>query len=165
MGLAQESIVEIQALIHKAIDEHPAALHANVRYELELRERVIRVEEELKHQRELMIASFERMDKRFEQVDRHFEQIDRHFEQAREETNRRFEQVDKRFEEARDDTNRRFKEASEESNKRFDLQHEEIKGLHLDIKDIRQDIKLSTRWILGVMLTLGGLIIAVLRLG
>lgn len=56
-------------------------------YEIELRERMIRVEEELKHQRELIKSILEQMDKRFAQVDQRFEQIDK-----------RFEQVDKRFE-------------------------------------------------------------------
>ena len=45
-----------------------------MRYELDLRERIIRVEEELKHQRELMIEGFKQMEKRFEQVDKRFEQ-------------------------------------------------------------------------------------------
>ena len=39
----------------------------NVRYELELRERIVRVEEELKHQRELMFEGFKQMEKCFEQ--------------------------------------------------------------------------------------------------
>jgi chromosome segregation ATPase len=76
-----------------------------VRYELDIRERIVRVEEELKHQRELMMQGFENsnkrfeemradMNKRFEQVDKRFEQVDKRFEQV----DKRFEQVDKRFE-------------------------------------------------------------------
>jgi len=60
-------------------------------YELELRERMVRVEEELRHQRELMREGFAQMDQRhqelrqdmaarFEQVDRRLEQIDRRSE-------------------------------------------------------------------------------------
>ncbi len=68
-------------------------------YEIELRERMVRVEEELKHQRELMRQGFEQMDKRFEamqvNMDKRFEQIERRFEQI----DKRFEQVDKRFDE------------------------------------------------------------------
>ena len=41
--------------------------------EIELRERMIRVEEELKHQRELMQQGFAMMEKRFQQVDKRFE--------------------------------------------------------------------------------------------
>ncbi|TSA37349.1 MAG: hypothetical protein D4R63_12995 [Methylococcaceae bacterium] len=40
----------------------------------------------------------EDMDKRFEQVDKRFEQVDKRFEQMHIETAKRFEQVDKRFE-------------------------------------------------------------------
>ena len=50
------------------------------RYKLDLRERAIRVEEELKHQRESMIEGFKQMEKRFEQVDKRFEQVDKRFE-------------------------------------------------------------------------------------
>jgi len=46
-------------------------------YEIELRERMVRVEEELRTQRELMQKGFEQVDKRFEQVDRRFEQVER----------------------------------------------------------------------------------------
>ncbi len=50
-------------------------------YEIELRERIIRVDEELKHQRELIKQMLHQMDKRFEQVDKRFEQIDKRFEE------------------------------------------------------------------------------------
>jgi len=46
-------------------------------YEIELRERMVRVEEELKHQRELIKTVLEQMDKRFEQVDKRFEALTR----------------------------------------------------------------------------------------
>ena len=59
--------------------------------EIELLERMVRVEEELKNQRELMNLGFTAMDKRFEamqiQIDKRFDQVEK-----------RFEQVDKRFE-------------------------------------------------------------------
>ena len=50
-------------------------------YEIELRERMVRVEEELKTQRELMNKGFEMMDRRFEQVDRRFEHVERRLEE------------------------------------------------------------------------------------
>ncbi len=108
MALAQEDIDQIQWLIKKALSETPETLNANVRYELDLRERTIRVEEELKHQRELMVEGFKQMDKRFEQMDKRFEQVDKRFEQVE----KRLDQVDKRFEQ----------------------QHNEIMGLHHEIK-------------------------------
>ena len=78
-------------------------------YEIELRERMVRVEEELKNQRELMKQGFDLMDKRFqemrtdmlnrfEQVDKRFEQMDKRFETTQASMDKRFEQIDKRFE-------------------------------------------------------------------
>ncbi len=73
-------------------------------YEIELRERMVRVEEELKNQRELMNRGFDFMEKRFEQVEKRFEQVEKRFEQV----DKRFEQVDKRFEQM----DKRFDELS-----------------------------------------------------
>jgi hypothetical protein len=77
MALAQEDLEQIQLLFHQSIGARPEIINANVRYELEIRERIVRVEEELKHQRELMLQGFE-MSKHFEQVDKRFEQIEKH---------------------------------------------------------------------------------------
>ena len=74
---------------------------------LQLSERIVRVEEELKAQRELMLQGFRQVDMRFEQVEKRFEQVDKRFEQVDkrfEQVDKRFEQVDKRF----DDINHRF---------------------------------------------------------
>jgi hypothetical protein len=84
MSLAQEDIEFIKAHLGEWLTEAGVGKPAQV-YEIELRERMVRVEEELKHQRELMRQGFERMDKRFEEL--------------RADMNRRFEAVDKRFEE------------------------------------------------------------------
>jgi DNA anti-recombination protein RmuC len=65
--------------------------------DLDIRERIVRTEEELKTQRDLMREILGMMEKRFEQVDKRFEQVDK-----------RFEQVDKRFEELREDMDKRF---------------------------------------------------------
>ena len=142
MALAQEDIEQIRLLIQKTLSEMPETLNANVRYELDLRERTIRVEEELKHQRELMLEGFKQMEKRFEQMDKRFEQIQL-------DMNKRFEQVDKRFEQV----DKRF----EQVDKKFEQMHQEIMGLH-------HEIKLLMRWSFGTLLAIGGLIVAVLRL-
>ena len=73
--------------------------------EIDIRERVVRVEEELKNQREIIRDMMAGMDKRFEQMDKRFEQVDKRFEQV----DKRFELVDKRFEEMRLDMESRFK--------------------------------------------------------
>lgn len=99
--LAQEDIEFIKAhlagwLVELSLGKPP------VGYEIELHERIVRVEEELKHQRELMRQGFELMDKRFEELredmNRRFEAVDKRFEGLREDMNRRFEAMDKRFE-------------------------------------------------------------------
>ena len=149
MALAQEDIEEIRLLIKKTLSETPETLNANVRYELDLRERTIRVEEELKHQRELMLEGFKQMEKRFEQVDKRFEQMDKRFEQIQLDMDKRFEQVDKRLEQI----DKRF----EQVDKKFEQLHQEIMGLH-------HEIKLLMRWSFGTLLAIGGLIVAVLRL-
>ena len=149
MALAQEDVDQIQRLIKKTLSETPETLNANVRYELDLRERTIRVEEELKHQRELMVEGFKQMEKRFEQVEKRFEQVEK-----------RFEQVDKRLEQMQLDMNKRFEHLDkrfEQMDKRFEQQHQEIMGLH-------HEIKLLMRWGFGTLLAIGGLIVAVLRL-
>ena len=149
MALAQEDIEQIQALIIKSIQATPEVGNANVRYELELRERTTRVEEELKHQRELMLAGFAQMDKRFEQVDKQLEQM-------RNESDRRFEQVEKRFEQVE----KRFEQVEkhfENIDKQFELQSKAI-------MDIHQEIKLQMRWSFGVLIAMGGLVVGILRM-
>ena len=126
MALAQVDIEEIEILIERCFSRRPEALNANVRYELDLRERTIRVEEELKHQRELMLDGFRQMEKRFEQVDKRFEQVDKRFEQMDKrfedlikQMEKRFEQVDKRFEQV----DKRFEQVDkrfEQVDKRFE---------------------------------------------
>ena len=61
--------------------------------QLEISERITRVETEIKGQNEQIKMMLDTMNKRFEQVDKRFEQVDKRFEQV----DKRFEQVDKRF--------------------------------------------------------------------
>ena len=71
-------------------------------YEIELRERMVRIEEELKHQRELIKTILEQMDKRFDAVDKRFEAMDQRFEAMQKSMDQRFEAMqkcmDQRFE-------------------------------------------------------------------
>ncbi len=82
-------------------------------------ERAVRVEEELKHQRELLIDFRADVNRRFEDIDKRFEDVNRRFEDM----NKRFEDVNKRFDDmfkylemSREDSNKRF----EDMNTRFD---------------------------------------------
>jgi len=93
MTLNKEDIEYIKAHMGEWLAEQSLGRPTAV-YEIELRERSVRVEEELKHQRELMREGFDAMERRFEQVDKRFEQVDKRFEQI----DKRFEQVDRRFE-------------------------------------------------------------------
>ena len=94
MALAKEDIAFIKEHLGEWLAEVSLGKPPAV-YEIELRERMVRVEEELKHQRELMRQGFEQVEKRFEQVDKRFEQVDKRFEQV----DKRFEQFDRRFDE------------------------------------------------------------------
>ena len=101
MPLQEEDLEQITVYVREHLDEwmwEKRLGKPREVYEIELRERTVRVEEELRHQRELMQEGFSRMDRRFEELredmDRRFEQVDRRFEQV----DQRFEQVDQRFE-------------------------------------------------------------------
>jgi hypothetical protein len=76
MNLAEDDIAFIKAHLGEWLAEQSLGKPPAV-YEIELRERMVRVEEELRHQRELMKQGFDLMEKRFEQVDSRFEQITR----------------------------------------------------------------------------------------
>jgi predicted transcriptional regulator len=100
MALAKEDIDYIKRHLGEWLAEQSLGKPPAV-YEIELRERMVRVEEELKHQRALMQQGFALMEKRFEQIDKRFEQIDKRFEQIDkrlDQMDKRFEQIDKRFE-------------------------------------------------------------------
>ena len=114
----------------------PRTIHRN--YEFELHERMIRVEEELKTQRELMKQGFEQVDKRFEQVERRFEQVDK-----------RFEQVDKRFELV---------------DKRFDQMDKHFETMENHLTELSRRMFHFMIWSFGSTATAAGIIIAVLKL-
>ncbi|WP_295543676.1 hypothetical protein [uncultured Thiohalocapsa sp.] len=134
MPLAQQDLQQIGEYVKNHISEWIAEQSLGKPpevYELELRERMVRVEEALKHQHELMRQGFEQVDrrlelmaadmdkrfdlvnKRFEQVDKRFEQVDKRFEQV----DKRLEQVDKRLDLMKADMDKRF----EQVDKRLDL--------------------------------------------
>ena len=69
--MAQKDVEEICGYVKEYLPEWLAeqSLGKPPRvYEIELRERIVRVEEELRHQRELMRQGFETMDRRFEDL-------------------------------------------------------------------------------------------------
>jgi len=154
MSLGQEDIEFIKEhigvwLAEKSLGQPPVV------YEIELRERSVRVEEELKHQRELMLQGFRQMDERFEQVERRFEQIDKRFEQVdkrfeamQKQMDKRFEQVDKRFEQV----DKRF----EQVDKRFEQSDRRFESL-------TRRIDRFMVWSFGITMAVGGVVIAAIR--
>ena len=78
----------------------------------QLLERMVRVEEELKAQRQLMDERFGFMERRFEAVDKRFEELLGH-------ANSRFDEVGKRFDELLEHTNIRFADLTGQMNARF----------------------------------------------
>ena len=82
MALAQEDLQQIGEYVKDNISDWLAEKSLGkppVVYEIELRERMVRVEEELKHQRDLMREGFNQMEKRFElmqaNMDKRFEGV------------------------------------------------------------------------------------------
>ncbi len=136
--LAQEDLEQIRHLVQEQIREELGGQSvqavANVRYELELRDRMLHVEEGLRHQRELMEQGFRLMEKRFEQVDKRFEQVDKRFEEMREDMNARFGQMDKRFVE-----------------------------VNASIKDLAHRMDRFMYWTFAMMVTIAGVVVAVVR--
>ena len=140
MTLTQQDIEFIKANMADWLAEQSLGKPTAV-YEIELRERMVRVEEELRHQRELMREGFAQMEKRFEQVDKRFEQVDKRFEAMQSSLDKRFEQVDKRFEQV---------------DKRFESVQQDIRGLQR-----RMDRFMF--WSFGTTVAVGGVVVSLLK--
>jgi uncharacterized protein (DUF3084 family) len=154
MALAQEDIQFIKDHLGEWLAEQSLGKPPAV-YEIELRERMVRVEEELKHQRELMREGFAQMDQRhqelrqdmaarFEQVDKRFEQVDKRFEQV----DKRFEQVDKRFEQV---------------DKRFEQVDKRFESVQQDIRELQRRMDRFMIWSFGTTLGAAGLVVTLVK--
>ena len=74
MSFATEEIAEVQNIVELALKEHSQKFFPVFqRDDRELLDRMVRVEEELKHLREDSNKQFAQVEKRFGQVDKHFE--------------------------------------------------------------------------------------------
>ena len=147
MSLAQEDIEFIKQHLGEWLTEVSLGKPPAV-YEIELRERMVRVEEALKHQGELIQQLIQQMDKRFEQVDLRFEMIER-----------RFEQAEKRFEEFQRQMDRRF----EQVDKRFEQVDKRFEQMDQRFVELQRRMDRFMFWSLGMTLTVGGIVIAVLK--
>jgi chaperonin cofactor prefoldin len=166
MSLAQEDIQFIKDnlgiwLAEQSLGKPPAV------YEIELRERMVRVEEELKHQRELIQTILVQMDKRFDAVDKRFEalqlEIDRRFEAI----DKRFEVIDKRFE-AIDKRLETIDKRLETIDKRFETVDKRFEAMQQQMdrrfEELTRRIDRFMFWSFGVTVSVGALIVAALKL-
>lgn len=106
-----------------------------------LLERMVRVEEELKAQRELMEVKFDAIDRRFESNDRRFESIDQRFESI----NKHFESVDKRFE----SMDQRFGDLIHHMDRRFESNDRRFESMDKRFDDVQESFK-RTQWLIGL---------------
>ena len=116
MALTKEDLQQIEDHIKSNISSwigDTSLTKSSYFNEMELLERIVRVEEELKNQRELMLTGFEQSDKRFEEMQKN---MDKRFEEIQKNMDKRFEQVDKRFEDMQKNMDKRF----EQIDKRFE---------------------------------------------
>ena len=138
MNLAPEDIQYIKDHLGEWLAEQSLGKPPAV-YEIELRERMVRVEEELKHQRELIKTILVEMDKRFDAVDKRFDAVDKRFEAMQ-------EQMDKRFEAMQQLMDKRF----DAVDKRFE--------------QLTRRIDRFMFWSFGLTVSVGALIVAALKL-
>jgi predicted nuclease with TOPRIM domain len=116
MALGEQELKTIGEYVRNRLPEWLGSMNYYPRpdkYDLEIRDRMVRVEEELKNQRELMLRGFEQVDKRLDQIDKRFEQVDKHFDRVY----KRFEAGDERFE----SFERRFERLDTKFNRLFAL--------------------------------------------
>jgi len=78
MPLSKEDLEQIDKHVKSQIEDWLQELTQSMpkyAYEIDMRERIVRVEEELKNQRELMKQGFDYMEKRFEEVNSKFKMM------------------------------------------------------------------------------------------
>jgi chromosome segregation ATPase len=140
MTLTQEDIDFIKTnmadwLVEQSLGKPPAV------YEIELRERMVRVEEELKHQRELMREGFAQIDKRLDLAEKRHQEL-------REDMLARFEQVDKRFEQV---------------DKRFEQVDKRFESVQQDIRELQRRMDRFMLWSFGTTIGVGGLVVTLVK--
>ena len=122
MELTKEQLEQIGSYIESNFDRFGAK--SNVvqlrSYDIQLIERMTRIEEELRNQREIILKQNETMQFGFSQMDKRFEtmqkQMDSRFEAVQKQMDERFTAVDKRFESVQKQIDERFTAVD----KRFD---------------------------------------------
>ncbi len=146
MALGEQELRTIGDYVKTRLPEWLSSMNYHPRpdkYDLEIRDRMVRVEEELKNQRELMLRGFEQIDKRFEQIDKRFEQVDKRLDQVDkrlDQVDKRFDQVDKRLDQVDKHFDRMYKRF-EAGDERFDSFERRLERL---------DVKFNRLFALGI---------------
>ncbi len=155
MALKKEELITIGEYVQEHLTEwlpEYSFKPADRIYPIELGERMVRVEEELKNQRELMKQGFDQMDKRIELIqinmDKHFEQIEKRFEQV----DKRFEQIEKRFEQV----DKRFESIQQNTNRNFDEVNTRLKAIETKMFQFMI-------WSTGFSVTLAGIVVGLIK--
>jgi len=169
MALKKEELVIIGEYVQSHLKEWlPEQIYTPSEpvFPIELTERIIRVEEELKNQHELMKQGFDQIDRRIEllqiNMDKRFEQVDKRFEQV----DKRFEQVDKRFEQMQLNIDKRFEQVDkrfEQIDKRFEQVDKRFEEVNLSIKSLETKMFQFMIWSFGFTATVAGIVIAVIK--
>ncbi len=165
MALAAEDIEFIKEhlgewLAQQSLGKPPAV------YEIELRERMVRVEEELKHQRELIKTILVEMDKRFEAMDKRFDSVEKRFEAI----DKRFDSVDKRLDsldKRLDSLDKRLDLADkrlDSVDKRFEAMEKRFEAFDKRFEELTRRIDRFMFWSFGLTVSVGALIIAAVKL-
>ncbi|MCF6335618.1 MAG: hypothetical protein L3J12_07745 [Spirochaetales bacterium] len=169
MALKKEELITIGEYVQEHLTEwlpEYSFKPADRIYPIELGERMVRVEEELKNQRELMKQGFDQMDKRIELIqinmDKHFEQIEKRFEQVDkrfEQIEKRFEQVDKRFEQIEkrfEQVDKRFESIQQNTNRNFDEVNTRLKAIETKMFQFMI-------WSTGFSVTVAGIVVGLIK--
>ena len=124
MEFTKEQLEQIGSYIESNFDRFGAKSNViQMRpYDIQLIERMTRIEEELKTQRELFLKQNETIQFGFTQMDKRFEQMDKRFEQV----DKRFEQMDKRFESMQKQMDVRFDVMQKNMDKRFESMQKQM---------------------------------------
>ena len=118
-GAMQVENLNIESLVEKILEAKAASIVASVvedyirrneerAQEFSLLERIIRVEEELKAQREIQTSILREMNARFEAMDKRFEAVEKRLDATERANQQRFEAIEKRFESLEKTNQQRF---------------------------------------------------------
>ena len=130
----------------------------------QLLERAVRIEAELKSQRELMLTKLEASDRRFEDLTKHFDQrfedMGTRFEEMTRQSDKRFEEMGSRFEDLTRQSDKRFEDLTRHFDGRFgDVNRNSEKRF----EDINKRIG-GMQWLIGIGMVMLGTMMSLYQL-